>query len=169
MHRGFGMCRAGPSVKCKAMRTVLHTLITLVWGLWFGGMACVFIVVTAIFNAFPADPSVAGQAAAHVFRSFNVYQLVLAAAALLATFFWCLAQRGKMKLGLFLLFGLATVDACIITRYLAPSLERLQQQHLTHTPDFGRLHAYSMTLYLAEAVLLLVSGLFLPWLRESNK
>lgn len=151
------------------MRTVLHSLITLVWGLWFGGVLTLFIAVTAIFNAFPDQQPLAGQAAAHVFRAFNVYQLALAAAALLITFVWCVLQQGKLKIGLFLLFGLVTFDACVITTHIAPQIELLQQKHLTHTPEFGRMHGYAMALYLAEAVLLLISGLFLPWLRSGKK
>lgn len=151
------------------MRTVLHSLLTLVWGLWFGGVLAIFVAVTAIFHAFPDDHTVAGQAAAHVFRAFNKYQLGLAAAALLATFVWCVLQQGKLKIGLFLLFALATFDACMITVYIAPKLELLQQQHLTNTPEFGRLHGFSMILYVAEAALLLISGLFLPWLRGAKK
>lgn len=151
------------------MRAALHSLITLIWGLWFGGVVSLFISVIAIFHTFPDDRTVAGQAAAHVFRAFNVYQLGLAAVALLATFVWILVQQGKLKIGLFLLFALATFDACVITIYLAPKLRLLQLQHLTSTSQFGRLHGYSMILYVAEAVLLLIAGLFLPWLGNTKK
>jgi putative Mn2+ efflux pump MntP len=151
------------------MRTILHSLITLIWGLWFGGVMTLFLAVTAIFRAFPHEQrQTAGQAAQYVFRFFNAYQLALAAAALLATFVWCLWRRGPMKLGLFLLFGLVTFDACIIIRYIAPKIELLTRQGLTASPDFVRMHQISMILYLSEAVLLLVAGLFLPWLREPN-
>ena len=150
------------------MRTVLHSLITLVWGLWFGGVMTLFVAVLAIFAAFPGQRENAGQAARHVFRVFNFYQLALAAAALLITFVWCIWRRGPMRFGLFLLFGLATFDACFITMKIAPQIERLTQQGLAASPEFGRLHGFSMILYMAEAILLLIAGLFLPWLREKD-
>lgn len=149
------------------MRTVLHSLLTLVWGLWFGGVVALFVAITGVFRAFPSDRDTAGETAVYVFRGFNRYQLALAAAALLVTFAWCLWQRGKMKMGLFLLFGLATVDACIITMRMAPTIERMHRERLTHTPEFIRMHEYAMLLYLAEAVILLIAGLMLPWLRQS--
>lgn len=145
------------------MRTALNTVITLVWGLWFGGVAALFLTVTAIFAAFPGQRSLAGDAAQNVFHIFNLYQLALAAVALLATFAWCLLGRGKLKMGLFLLFCLATFAACVITMYVAPQIERMHQKGLANTPQFMRMHGYSMALFLAEAVLLLIAGLFLPW------
>ena len=148
------------------MRTALHSLITLVWGLWVGGVVTLFLAVKSIFAAFPDQRSLAGTAARHVFRVFNAYQLALAAVALLATFAWCLMGRGKLKTGLFLLFGITTFDACAIAMYIAPHIEQLTRQGLTTSPEFGRMHGYSMVLYLAEAVMLLVAGLFLPWMRE---
>jgi hypothetical protein len=148
------------------MRTALHSLITLIWGLWFGGVLTLFVAITAIFKAFPDQHEVAGEAARYVFHAFNVYQLSLAAAALVATFFWCIWRRGPLKLALFLLFGLTTADACVIATYVAPKIELLQLHGLVATPEFGKMHGIAMALYLAEAVLLLIAGLFLPWLRE---
>ncbi|HEY2585185.1 MAG TPA: DUF4149 domain-containing protein [Tepidisphaeraceae bacterium] len=148
------------------MRTALNSVITLVWGLWFGGVLTLFLTVTAIFAAFPTQHAVAGDAARHVFRVFNAYQLALAAVALLATFAWCLLGRGKLKLGLFLLFSLTTFAACVITMYVAPQIELMHEKGLAQTPEFMRMHGYSMVLYLGEAVMLLIAGLFLPWMRE---
>ena len=148
------------------MRTALNTLITLVWGLWFGGVVTLFLAVTAIFAAFPGQRSLAGDAARHVFRIFNAYQLALAAVALLATFLWCLLGKGKLKLGLFLLFSLTTFAACVITMYVAPQIELMHEKGLANTPEFMRMHGYSMVLYLGEAIMLLIAGLFLPWMRE---
>ena len=149
------------------MRTILHTLLTLVWGLWFGGVVALFVAIHGVFRAFPSDQSSAAETAIHVFRAFNRYQLGVAAAAIIVTFLWCLLQRGRMKMGLFLVYGLATVDACLITTYVAPAIEKMHVNGLTNTPEFVRMHGYSMLLYLAEAVLLLVAGFLLPWLRES--
>jgi hypothetical protein len=148
------------------MRTVLQSLLTLVWGLWFGGVAALFVAVTAIFRAFSSDRDTAALAATYVFHSFNRYQLGLAAGAVLGSFVCAIWKRGKLKAALFCLFGMAAFDACIVARYVAPAIEKLSIQGLTHTPEFARLHGYSMMLYLAEMVMLLIAGLMLPWLRR---
>ena len=150
------------------MRSALHGLISLIWGLWFGGVVTLFVAVTAIFKAFPDEHEVAGEAARYVFHAFNIYQLSLAVVALLGTFAWSFLKSGPMKLGLFLLFSLVTSDACIIATYVAPKIELLQRSGLGQSHEFSTLHGISLALYLAEAVLLLIAGLFLLELREPN-
>jgi len=148
------------------MRRVLPTLITLLWALWFGGVIMLFIAVTSVFATFHDRHDLAGQAAAHIFRVFNAYQLLLAAGALVATFVWYLVGPPRLKMGLFTLFGLATFAACVITMYIAPQIELLQRQGDTHSQQFARLHGRSMIAYLIEAVVLLIAGVFLSWMRE---
>jgi hypothetical protein len=148
------------------MRKILSTLITLLWALWFGGVIMLFIAVTSVFATFHDRHDLAGEAAAHIFRVFNAYQLALAAGSLVATFVWYLIGPPRLKMGLFTLFGLATFAACVITMYIAPQIELLHQQGETHSPRFARLHGGSMIGYLIEAVVLLIAGIFLSWMRE---
>jgi hypothetical protein len=148
------------------MRRFLATVITLLWALWFGGVLMLFIAVTSIFATFHDRHELAGEAAAHIFRVFNAYQLALAAAALIGTFIWYLIGPPRLKMGLFLLFALATFAACVITMYIAPQIQLLQQQGLAHSPEFRHMHGYSMIAYLIEAVVLFIAGCFLPWMRD---
>lgn len=148
------------------MGRFLATIVTALWGLWFGGVVMLFIAVSSLFNTFHDRHDLAGQGAAPIFRTFNVYQLAIAALVLIATFAWYLIGRPRLKMGLFLLFGLATFAACVITIYVAPQIAAMQQNGLTHSPEFNRMHGYSMIAYLVEAVALLLAGLLLPWLRD---
>jgi hypothetical protein len=148
------------------MRNILRTSLTLVWGLWFGGVVMLFLAVMSLFATFSGRHDLAGQGAAQIFRVFNAYQLALAAAALIGTFIWYLLGPPRLKMGLFTLFALATFAACVITMYIAPQIALMQQKGLTHTKDFGRMHGYSMIAYLFEAVMLLIAGAMLPWMRE---
>lgn len=146
------------------MRRILATLVTLSWGLWFGGLIALFIAVTSLFATY--SPHVAGQGAAHIFRVFNKYQLVLAGGALLSTFGWRVLCKPHLKTSLFTMFALATVAACVIITYISPHIEALQRQGLTESKEFGRYHGLSMAVYLVEVVMLLIAGCLLPWLRE---
>lgn len=144
------------------MHRLLHTFVTLVWGLWFGGLIVLFMAVSSLFSTFSAEREAAGRAAAHIFRVFNAYQLALAAAALLATVAWRLVGPPRLTTSLFTLFALATVAACLNTMYFAPQIERLQAQGLAHSAQFGKLHATSMVTYVAETFFIFLAGLLLP-------
>lgn len=144
------------------MRRALHTLITLIWGLWFGGLIALFLTVTSLFRAFADRHEIAGIGAARVFRTFNAYQLALAAAALVLTFVWRILGRPGRKSVLFVLFAAATVAACVVTIFIAPRIELLQRQGSVASPQFAKLHGLSMVLYLAETLALLIGGLLLP-------
>ncbi|HSU65312.1 MAG TPA: DUF4149 domain-containing protein [Tepidisphaeraceae bacterium] len=148
------------------MRRFLSTLVTLLWALWFGGVVMLFIAVLSLFAAFPEHHDIAGQGAARIFHVFNAYQLALAGLTLVATFVWYLKGPPGMKMGLFLLFALATAAAGLITLYIAPEIAQMQAKQLSQSAEFKRMHGYSMIAYVAEAVVLLIAGLLLPWMRE---
>ena len=152
----------------------LSTVLTLAWGLWFGGLITLFIAVTSLFNTFAGDRSLAGSAAAGVFRRFELYQLVLAAAAVIAAFALRAAARGHapaarrgtiVLVTVVLAAGLAVVSTFVVTARI--DAMRLQRQ--SDTPEFRKLHGISMTLYLAEATLLLATGLALPGANPTQK
>jgi|SRR6185437_1959185 len=148
------------------MRRILSILVTLVWGLWFGGLIVLFMSVTTLFRTFADRHDIAGQGAAKIFHLFNEYQLVLAVIALITTFVWRVLGPPRLKELLFALFAIATVGGCTVSLYLAPRIEALQRQGLTHSTQFGRLHGYSMIAYTAEVAVLLVAGIMLPWIND---
>ena len=145
------------------MRRTLHTLLSLVWGLWFGGLVMLFIAVQTLFNTFNDRRPIAGEGASAIFHFFNFYHLALAAAGLLLTFFWWMAGRSARKLTVIFLLAVATIAAASITGLLTPKLETLRMQGLTQSADFRRLHGWSMGVYLIETIFVLLAGLGLPW------
>ena len=148
------------------MRRFLSTIVTLAWGLWFGGLIVLFMAVQSLFHTFPRD--VAGQGAARIFHAFNAYQLALAAVSLVATFAWRVIGPPRLKTTMFVLFAVATLGACAITMYFTPRIEMLQHQGLTQTDPFKRLHGLSMLVYVVETAALLVVGLVFPWIRPAT-
>jgi hypothetical protein len=147
------------------MRRLFGILVMLVWGLWFGGLVALFIAVTALFHAL--DRHTAGVGAARIFRVFNLYQLALATAALLAAFFWRVVGPPRFKEALFTFFAIATAGACAIAIWIAPKIAELQAQGLTESGQFGKVHGLSMAVYLAEVVALFLAGILIPFARET--
>jgi hypothetical protein len=148
------------------MKRLLHTSLNIVWGLWFGGLVMLFLAVSSLFQTFALDHTIAGQAAAGIFRQFNALRLGLAAAALLLTAGSWLAKRSKVRLTIFVLFALATVAAFCSSAILTPRIDHLRLTELTHSAEFARLHGISMTVYLIETLLVFAAGVILPSMRE---
>lgn len=151
------------------MQRAISTFVTIIWGLWFGGLIVLFLAVQSLFNTFATRHDLAGQGAAHIFHAFNAYQLALAAAALIATVLWRIKGPPKLTTAFFVFFALAALGACTITMYFTPHIEMLQHQGLTESIQFKKLHGLSMTIYVAETASLLVAGLLLPWTVQSHR
>src|SRR5579864_6058208 len=143
------------------MRRTIQTLVTIVWGLWLGGLVALFMAVQSLFNTFAARHDLAGQGAARIFHAFNAYQLGLATAALILTVIWRVIGPPKLTTVLFVFFALATVGACGTTMYFAPHIEMLQRQGLTASEQFKKLHGMSMLVYVGETASLLIAGALL--------
>jgi di/tricarboxylate transporter len=144
------------------MNRLIQTALTVVWGLWFGGLILLLICVQSLFHTFALHRDVAGEAASGVFRQFNQYRVGLAAAGLLLAAGWWIRERSRGKIALFVLLALGAFAAFASTAVLTPKIERLRLDQLTHTPEFARLHGISMGVYLIETILLFAAGLFLP-------
>jgi len=149
-----------------AMRLLrfLPGVLTLAWGLWFGGIMMLFLAVTSLFDTFDPDKALAGTAAAGIFRRFEFHQLVLAAVAVgAATVLRVSSAGGARRLTVLLvLLALAAGTALVSTLAVSSRIEGLRRDRLTDTPQFRRLHGLSMAVYTAEAALLLAAGLALP-------
>jgi hypothetical protein len=144
------------------MQRFVSSLVAIAWGLWFGGLATVFLVVVSIFKTFGDDRRGAGRVASGVFHAFERYQLGLAAAALVLTFAWrVLRGAAGLKTALFVLFALATVLAVTSTVYITPQIEQMRQQGVTTGSHFKNMHGTSSLLYVSEAAVLLVAGFVL--------
>jgi hypothetical protein len=148
------------------MQRLIYTLVSLMWGLWLGGLVMLFLAVTSLFKTFPRET--AGQGAAPIFHLFNAYQLGLAALALIATFVWRLVGPPKRTTWLFAFFAVATLLGCFVAMYLAPKIELLQHQGQSQSELFKRYHGWSMAAYGGEVIALVIAGFILPWARESK-
>ncbi|HZL36877.1 MAG TPA: DUF4149 domain-containing protein [Tepidisphaeraceae bacterium] len=149
------------------MNRFLQTLVTLAWGVWFGGLVVLFLAVGSIFQTFADRHDLAGQAASGIFRVFNGYRLGVAAAALLATFLWRLAGRSRAKVAAFALFALGALAAVYSAAVLTPKIERLRVDGQTHASTFDRLHGLSMSVYLAETIFVLGAGISISQARTA--
>jgi len=145
------------------VRQILPTLLAIIWSLWLGGLVVLFLCVHSLFVTFASDHTIAGEAASGIFVRFNRYQLVLAGIALIGSFLWRISSGRSAVTGLFFCFGLASF-AAIIAAHVTTHLEGMRLAYQTHTPQFVRLHGFSMLLYLWEVVVLFFSGLLLPYL-----
>ena len=148
------------------MQRTLYTLLSIVWGLWFGGLILLFMAVQSLFTTFSDRHDLAGQGAQQIFHLFDKYQLGLAAASLLVTFIWRLISVKTGKTTLFVGYTLATIGAIVIAMVISPKIIALQAQGLTHTPQFAKMHGLSMMVYLAETVVLLLTGIWLHVRRD---
>jgi uncharacterized membrane protein len=137
--------------------------------LWIGGIAIfTFIVTPVIFKSYPRDQ--AGEIVGRLFPGYFLYNLVLAAVALVL-FFMVTNEQPNLAYRLSLV---CAVTALLINLFvvfkLHPDAVRIKQQVTSferESPDspvrkqFRRLHGVSMALnlvLLAEGIVLLVTG-----------
>jgi uncharacterized membrane protein len=137
--------------------------------LWIGGIAIfTFIVTPVIFKSYPRDQ--AGEIVGRLFPGYFLYNLVLAAVALVL-FFLVTNEQSNLTYRLSLV---CAVTALLINLFvvfkLHPDSVRIKQQVTSferESPDsparkqFRRLHGVSMALnlvLLAEGIVLLVTG-----------
>ena len=152
------------------MPRLISTLVLLAVALWFGGIAFLFIGVSALFRAFPrAASDVAPQAAPALFHVWERYQLVLAAVALVGAFAWYALARAKRLIVLFLLLALAAAGGVVSTTLITPQIDHMREAGQSGSPRFRALHARSMQCYVAQAALLLVSVLMLSWMPGAGR
>ncbi|HYA85608.1 MAG TPA: DUF4149 domain-containing protein [Nitrospirota bacterium] len=137
----------------------------LILALWVGGIAVfTFIITPAIFRSFGRD--LAGEIVGKLFPGYFLYNMVIAALALILFFLVAGDQTSTpARLSLFLVTIALFINAYIIFK-LHPDTVRVKQQIISferESPDsparkqFSRLHAASASLNL----LLLADGMVL--------
>ena len=154
----------GGAYSVDVVHRILATLVSLAWSLWFGGAVMVFVAAGSLFSTFGPDRATAGKAAAGVFRTWERYQLVLAAVALVLTVAWrVLPGAPKLKTAVFAFFAVATLLGVYSTLRVTPQIDTLRREGLTmQDARFRRLHGTSNALYTAGAAALLGAGVLLP-------
>jgi hypothetical protein len=164
VHAGFyNSNRARPKHILVRVARFASIVLWVSLALWFGGMIFLFVAVQTLFRSFPRGSSaVALEAAPALFRMFETYQLFLAGVALLAAFAWCFATRSRWVMAIFLLLALAATGAAVSPTLITSKMEQLRAVGQSGSPEFRRLHGWSMQIYLAQAGALLVSVAMLP-------
>jgi hypothetical protein len=140
------------------MRTLLCFLAAFAWALWLGGLMTLFLMVSHLFSA---DRNTAVVAAPRMFLAFERYQILLAAALLVASAVWRLREPRAMLTGLFFTVAIASMGAILSTMIITPKMEALRKAGHGSTPEFRSLHGRSMMVYTSEAALLVIAGIIL--------
>ena len=140
------------------MRQILSTLLLVLWGLWFGGAVGLFIFINAMFRQ---DRPLAIAGAPILFLTFERYHLILGAAVLALCGAWIILERSKLKTFVLVAFMAASTAAVVSSAIVTPKIMQLRHENRTQTDEFKRAHGMSMSVYTAEAVMLLIAGIAL--------
>jgi len=144
------------------MRYLFSAVVCLIWALWLGGLCAVGLTAYAIARAFHGGGDAMATANSSMFHRFEQYELILAAASLLATFGWVLARRSTMKTALFTFLALSGALAYFETTTITPRIDKLRTEHKTATPSFQQAHHWATEVYGAQTLILALGGLLLP-------
>ncbi|HWB54119.1 MAG TPA: DUF4149 domain-containing protein [Tepidisphaeraceae bacterium] len=141
------------------MRNLFSGIVQIVWALWFGGIIALFMFVVRLFSE---NRDLAKQAAPQLFATFEHYQLGLAGIALLFTIFWRIAWKSRLLTTILIMLVLSLAASLVSTLGITPRMQALLATHQSGSPEFMKLHGYSMIAYTSNAVFLAVTGLLLP-------
>ncbi len=141
------------------MRYSLAVLTSLAWALWLGGLITLFVMVSHLFRV---DRTAAIAAAPKMFVAFERYQIILAAAALIATTLWRLTTPRAILTTLFFVFAIASIGTITSAVAIVPKMEQLRLRGMTEGLEFRALHGRSMLVYSGEVAVLLLAGFILP-------
>jgi len=156
----------GPYITAM-LRKLAASLVCIAWALWFGGLGALFLFATRLFQE---DRPTALKAAPVLFLSFERYQLLLAAAALVGVVAWRVLGGSIRVTVLFCLIAAASVPAALSPMLITSRMEQLRARGESSSPQFKKLHGISMMVYSGETLILLAAGLTLPWaMREQNE
>ena len=144
----------------RIMRQLISLLATLAWALWFGALIALFDFVLTLFHN---NRDIAIQAAPQLFVAYQKYHLILAAVALFATVLWRIVAPSRLVLVNFILLAIAACCGAAVSIWIVGPMEALRLQGLSGSEQFKRLHGESMMLFMAQAILLLVQGIILPF------
>jgi hypothetical protein len=125
------------------------------WGLWFGGLATMFVVTRATFR----ESYELGRTANPImFRAFEPYILVVAGVATVSALAWVWFSRSKLLKGVVVLLVLSAAASAYAHYGASLPMSRMSAS----TPEWKKLHGLSMALFASQAGLLAIAGLMLP-------
>ncbi len=141
------------------LRNLFAIVALLAWGLWFGSLVAIVVFVATLFMR---DRVIASEAAPILFHVFEKCELIVAAAALVATFGWHFAQRSRAVVGIFACLAIATVASAYSVHNITPAMDVLRANGSIKSPGFESLHKTSERIYSVTAVALLIAGGIFP-------
>ncbi|HEX8322471.1 MAG TPA: DUF4149 domain-containing protein, partial [Tepidisphaeraceae bacterium] len=133
------------------MKRMLPYLVTLSLGLWLGGLAALILFVSTLFVK---ARGVAGEAATVLFHTFEKYQLVLAAVALLSLVVWRWTGRSRTKTLTLAAVLMATLLAVVQIALITPRIERYRD---VDRPAFDRYHRLASANYTTTGAFVLAA------------
>jgi len=142
-----------------SLRTIFAMVALLAWALWFGALAAMFVIGTAMFAR---DRALAVQANPAMLILFERYQLILGAIALASLVAWRMAGGSVLVIALFVMLAIAAAGAIAAPLAITSKMEKLRLAGQSHSAEFRMLHGQSMMVYSAEGGALLAAGLLLP-------
>jgi hypothetical protein len=145
-----------------AMRLLSRFVLMFCWALWFGGLIALMLGVMSIFKEFTPDRLTAGRATAAFFRAWGLYELAVAAGALVGAVAVRLLMPSRAGTIVFVLLALSAVLAVVTTGVMMPQLETLRVAGEQQSPLFRTLHGRANALFLGRTVILFATGLVLP-------
>jgi hypothetical protein len=141
---------------------MLSIIVTLAWGLWFGGLITLFVVATATFRE---SHELGRTANPVIFRAFEPYILLVAGVATVAGIAWLVVNRSLSLRAIAVLLVLSA----IASGYAHYGVSRPMQSLSPSSPEWKSLHGRSMMLYTAQSALLTLAGLLLPTAMRDRK
>src|SRR5687767_3591883 len=129
------------------MRMILAMVTMVAWALWFGGSVAMFLFVQALFRN---NRSVAIEAAPMIFRTFAIYQIVLAGVAVIGAGAWRSPTKRAALTVVVWLLALASVGVVTTGALITPRMERMRMQGQSSAPEFRKMHGMSMVVYLSQ-------------------
>lgn len=131
-------------------------------GLWLGGLVALAMFAPAVFKALDPDRATAGVATSAMFVVFAKYQLILAAAALLAAFLAYVVERRGVAMVLFALLALGAVGAAVNALLFVPKMEELRRAGESTGDAFKTMHVQVRWLYTGIMLAVLGGMLLIP-------
>jgi hypothetical protein len=143
------------------MQRFLHILLTLMLGLWLGGLAALVVFAIAFFAH---DRAVASLAVPVLFQTFATYHLIAAGVALLLIV--ALRWRAPRRLLTIQLILIVIAAACAVGSTLAlGKMEQVRRddprENMMDQPAFRRMHILSNIIYSFEMLSVLAALILL--------
>jgi hypothetical protein len=146
------------------MRYFLCILVTLAWGLWFGGLVATFLFINRLFitmNAMNIRP-IFDQVAPGQFRMSERFELVVGMFALLVTVGLWMIRRTRAVTWMFFILAVTAALAIFKATYITPKMLELIHPGEEPSQRFKMLHGMSMGAGTLEIALLLIVAAALP-------